>query len=86
MTSEEYYTFIYEPILLNLSMNANILKMQTFHKIKYDLRGHSRSQIMTFFWIIIDIVYKEKVFYSNIFSNIVLYRDCNKQFYSMSDV
>ena len=29
-------------------MNANIVKMQIFHKIKYDLRGHSRSQIMTF--------------------------------------
>ena len=39
-------TFIYEPILLKLSMNANIVKMQIFHKIKSDLRGHSRSQIM----------------------------------------
>ena len=29
-------------------MNANIMKMQIFHKIKYDLRGHSWSQIMTF--------------------------------------
>ena len=29
-------------------MNANIVKMQIFHKIKSDLRGHSRSQIMTF--------------------------------------
>ena len=29
-------------------MNANIVKMQIFHKIKYDLIGHSRSQIMTF--------------------------------------
>ena len=28
-------------------MNANIVKMQIFHKIKYDIRGHSRSQIMT---------------------------------------
>ena len=30
-------------------MNANIVEMQIFHKIWYDLRGHSRSQIMTFF-------------------------------------
>ena len=29
-------------------MNANIVKIQIFHKIKYDVRGHSRSQIMTF--------------------------------------
>ena len=29
-------------------MNANIVKMQIFHKIKSDIRGHSRSQIMTF--------------------------------------
>ena len=29
-------------------MNDNIVKMQIFHKIKYYLRGHSRSQIMTF--------------------------------------
>ena len=29
-------------------MNANIVKMQIFHKIKSDLRGHSRSQITTF--------------------------------------
>ena len=41
-------TFVYEPILLKLSMNANIVKMLIFHEIKYDLRGHSRSQIMTF--------------------------------------
>jgi hypothetical protein len=40
--------FVYDPILLKLSMNANIVKMQIFYKIKYDLRGHSRSQIMTF--------------------------------------
>jgi hypothetical protein len=41
-------TFVYDPILFKLSMNANIVKMQIFHKIKYDLRGHSRSQILTF--------------------------------------
>ena len=41
-------TFVYELILLKLSMNANIAKMQIFHKFKYDLRGHSRAQIMTF--------------------------------------
>ena len=29
-------------------MNANIVKLHFFHKIKYDLRGHSRLQIMTF--------------------------------------
>ena len=29
-------------------MNANIVKMQIFQKNKSDLRGHSRSQIMTF--------------------------------------
>ena len=41
-------TFVYEPILLKLSMNANIVEMQIFHKTKYDLRGCSSSQIMTF--------------------------------------
>ena len=29
-------------------MNANIVKTPIFHKIKYDLKGHSRSQTMTF--------------------------------------
>ena len=29
-------------------MNANIVKIQIFQKIKYELRGHSWSQIMTF--------------------------------------
>ena len=43
-----FNTFVYEPILLKLSMNANIPMMQIFYKIKYDLRGYSRSQIMTF--------------------------------------
>ena len=36
-------------------MNDNIVKMQIFHKIKSDLRGHSRSQIMAFLiknWLI----------------------------------
>ena len=28
-------------------MNANIVKTQFFHKIKYDLKGHSRSQKTT---------------------------------------
>ena len=41
-------TFVYEPILLKLSMNANIVEMQIFYKFKYELRVHSRSQIMTF--------------------------------------
>ena len=43
-------TFVYELILLKLSTNAiaNIVKMQIFQKIKFDLRDHSRSQIMTF--------------------------------------
>ena len=31
--------FVYEPILLKISMNANIVKTQIFHKIKYDLKG-----------------------------------------------
>ena len=43
-----YNTFVNDPNLLKLSINANILKMQVFHKIKYDLRGHSRSQKLTF--------------------------------------
>jgi hypothetical protein len=41
-------TFVYEPILLKISMNANIVKTEIFHRIKYDLKGHSRSQTMTF--------------------------------------
>ena len=32
--------FIYEPILIKISMNANIMKTQIFYKIKYDLKGH----------------------------------------------
>ena len=36
--------FVYEPILIKISMNANIMKTQIFHKIKYDLKCHSRSQ------------------------------------------
>ena len=41
-------TFVYEPILLKFSMNANIVKIQIFHEIKCDIRGRSMSQIMTF--------------------------------------
>ena len=33
-------TFVYEPILFKLSMNANIVKMQIFHKIKSDLTNN----------------------------------------------
>ena len=32
-------TFVYEPIWLKISMNANIVKMHIFHKFKYDLKG-----------------------------------------------
>ena len=37
-------TFVYKQILLKISMKANIVKTQIFHEIKYDLKGHSRSQ------------------------------------------
>ena len=40
--------FVYDSILLNISMNANIVKKQIFHKIKYDLKGHSRTQTTNF--------------------------------------
>jgi hypothetical protein len=41
--------FVYEPILKKkLSMDANIIKTQIFHKIKYDLIGHWRSQKVFF--------------------------------------
>ena len=30
-------SFIYEPILMKISKNANIMKMQIFHWMKYDL-------------------------------------------------
>ena len=40
-------TFVYELILLKISMNANIVKTHPFYKIKYDLKGHSRSQTTT---------------------------------------
>ena len=33
-------TFIYESILIKIYVNANIMIMQTFHLIKYDLNGH----------------------------------------------
>ena len=33
-------TFIYEPILIKIHMNVNIMIMQIFHFIKYDLKGH----------------------------------------------
>ena len=36
-------TFICKPILIKISLNANIKKTQFFHKLKYDLKGHYRS-------------------------------------------
>ena len=36
-------------------MNPNNEKKQIFHKMKYDLQGHSRSHKMTFLFIIFDI-------------------------------
>ena len=35
-------TVIYLLILKNKSMNANMMKMQIFHKMKNDLKGHIR--------------------------------------------
>ena len=40
--------FIYEPILLNISMYANIKKPQISHQIKCNLKGHWRSQKVLF--------------------------------------
>ena len=33
-------TFVYEPILMKICMNANIMKTQFFHRIIYDLKCH----------------------------------------------
>ena len=35
--------FVYEPIIINISMMADIMKTQILYCIKYDLRGHQRS-------------------------------------------
>ena len=37
-------TFIYESILIKIYMNTIIMNTQIFHKKKYDLKGHWRSQ------------------------------------------
>ena len=50
-------TFIYEPILMKLSMNANIVKEQIFHKIMYGLKSHWRSHKVTFMHFLIDIFF-----------------------------
>ena len=36
-------TFIYEPILMKIYMNTNIMKRQILYEMKYDLRGHLSS-------------------------------------------
>ena len=33
-------TFIHEPILIKIYMNANIINAQTFNFNEYDLKGH----------------------------------------------
>ena len=43
--------FIYESILINIYVNANIMNTQIFHFIKYDLNNHLRSQNVTFMFI-----------------------------------
>ena len=45
-------TLIYESILIKIYMNANIMNMQIFHLFKYDLKGHWRSQKVTFMFIL----------------------------------
>ena len=40
--------FFFLACIRNISRIANIEKTQIFHKIKYDLKGHSRSHKMTF--------------------------------------
>ena len=57
--SSIYFVF-YEPILFKISVNANIVKTQVFYKMKYDLKGHSRSQRRPF--------YLKIHFFFNIFS------------------
>ena len=47
-----FNTFIYESILIKIYMKANILNTQIFHIIKYDLKGHRRSQYVTFMFIL----------------------------------
>ena len=40
---------------MKIYMNANIMKAQFFYFIKYDLKGHKRSQKMTFLFKSISI-------------------------------
>ena len=39
----DFSTFIYEPIIIKNSMNANIKKPQILYFMIYDLKGHKRS-------------------------------------------
>ena len=41
-------------------MNANIMMTQILHKMKYDLRGHQRSQKVI-------LIFKIILFYDNLF-------------------
>ena len=52
-------------------MNANIIKMQIFHKMKYDLKGHPRSYKTTFML--------------KSFFHIRLWTDCEKNLYEYED-
>ena len=38
-------TFIYKPTLIKLYMNANIVKMQDFYLMVFEIRGHWRAQV-----------------------------------------
>ena len=38
-------TVIYKPSLIEISINANTMKTNSFHKGKYDLKGHTRPLI-----------------------------------------
>ena len=43
-----FCTFIYEHILIIISMNANIKMAHIFQQLKYDLKGHLKSYKMRF--------------------------------------
>ena len=58
--------FIYELILTNISMNANIKNTQFFYKMKYELKGHKNhlkiSNHLFLWYIIFNVHYFLKLF------------------------
>ena len=73
-----FLIFIYQPLLITISVVTHIMKTQIFLKIKYDLKRHMRS-LLCYYWL-------REFLRSNYYLDLPTYVQFLSLFYNVFDI